>query len=83
MGPTAGVASAEPAGARGYESQVAVDLARRTAIVAPVVVVALGLARGLDGAASALVGLVLVALNFLLAARLVGWAAGKSIAAGQ
>jgi hypothetical protein len=50
-------------------------------IVAPVVVLALGLARGLDGAASALVGLALVALNFLLAARLVGWAAGKSVAA--
>jgi hypothetical protein len=45
------------------------------------VVLALGLARGLDGAASALVGLALVALNFLLAARLVGWAAGKSVAA--
>jgi hypothetical protein len=45
------------------------------------VVLALGLARGVDGAASALVGLALVALNFLLAARLVGWAAGKSVAA--
>ncbi len=81
MDPTSGVAGAEPAGTRGYESQVAADLARRAAMVAPVVVVALGLARGLDGAASALVGLALVALNFLLAARLVGWAAGKSIAA--
>jgi hypothetical protein len=45
------------------------------------VVLALGLARGVDGAASALVGLALVALNFLLAARLVGWVAGKSVAA--
>jgi hypothetical protein len=73
----AGPAAAGPA----FESQVAVDLARRAAIVAPVVVLALGLARGVDGAASALVGLALVALNFLLAARLVGWAAGKSVAA--
>jgi hypothetical protein len=64
-----------------YESQVAGDLARRALIVAPVVVLALGLSRGLDGAASALVGLVLVSLNFLLAARLIGWAAGRSIAA--
>jgi hypothetical protein len=82
MDPAPGVATAgsTPAAAA-YESQVATDLARRAAIAAPVVVVALGLARGVDGALSATVGLALVALNFLLAARLVGWAAGKSIAA--
>jgi hypothetical protein len=79
--PTPRVAAAGPAapGAPAYESQVAADLARRAAIVAPVVVVALGLARGADGAASAIVALLLVAANFLLAARLIGWAAGKSI----
>ncbi len=82
MDPTPGVATAGRLGAgTAYESQVAADLARRAAIVAPLVVVALGLARGVDGAVSAVVGLVLVALNFLLAARLIGWAAGKSIAA--
>jgi hypothetical protein len=62
-----------------YETQVAVDLARRCALVAPVVVLALWLARGGDGAASAAIGLALVALNFVVAARLIAWAAGKSL----
>jgi hypothetical protein len=77
--PAPGVAAAPSGAGPAYESQVAVDLARRAAIVGPVVVLALGLARGVDGAGSAAIGLILVALNFLLAARLVAWAAGKSI----
>ena len=76
MEPTSGVAAPQR-----YESQVAGDLARRALLVAPAVVIVAGLVRGVDGAASALVGLALVALNFLLAARLIGWAAGKSIGA--
>jgi hypothetical protein len=76
--PTSGVAAPR---ARSYEAQVAGDLARRALLVAPAVVIVAGLVRGVDGAASALVGIALVALNFMLAARLIGWAAGKSIGA--
>src|SRR5207237_2987116 len=79
--PARGVATGPVSAGPAYESQVAVDLARRAAFVAPVVVLALGIARGVDGAASAAIALILVALNFLLAARLVAWAAGKSVSA--
>ncbi len=78
MEPTSGVATPH---AQRYESQVAGDLARRALLVAPAAILVAGLVRGVDGAASALVALVLVALNFLLAARLIGWAAGKSMGA--
>lgn len=61
-----------------YEGDVARDLARRALLVAPVVVAALGLWRGVDGAASAAIALALVALNFLVSARLITWAAGHS-----
>ncbi len=67
--------------AHAYESQVAGDLVRRAAIVAPLVVLPAGVIRGVDGAVSAFVALVLVALNFLVAARLVGWSAGKGLGA--
>jgi hypothetical protein len=77
--PTSGVTT--PGSPHAYESQVAGDLARRALLVAPAVVIVAGLVRGVDGAASALVGLALVSLNFLLAARLIGWAAGKSMGA--
>ena len=87
MEPTSGVATPHTGRSDGgavperYESQVARDLARRALLVAPAVVLVAGLVRGVDGAASALVGLGLVAANFLLAARLIGWAAGKSMGA--
>ena len=41
-------------------------MARHALIVAPVVILACGLFRGVDGAISAAIGLVLVALNFLV-----------------
>ena len=68
MGETSAVAVA-------YESDIARDLARRAALVAPLVVLACGLGWGASGAVSAVIGLVLVALNFLGAARVLAWAA--------
>jgi hypothetical protein len=58
-----------------YESAIARDLARRAALVAPLVVLGCGLAWGAAGAVSAAIGLVLVALNFLAAAGALSWAA--------
>jgi multidrug transporter EmrE-like cation transporter len=64
-----------------YEAEVARDLARRAVLRAPVGRVVAGRARGLDGAASALIGLLLVAVNFLAAAQLITVAARRSPAA--
>jgi hypothetical protein len=58
-----------------YEGDIARDLARRAALVAPLVVLGCGLGWGASGAVSAAIGLVLVALNFLAAARVLAWAA--------
>jgi len=58
-----------------YESAIARDLARRAALVAPLVVLGCGLAWGAAGAVSAAIGLLLVALNFLAAAGALSWAA--------
>ncbi len=58
-----------------YERAIARDLARRAALVAPLVVLGCGLAWGAAGAVSAAIGLILVALNFLAAAGALTWAA--------
>jgi hypothetical protein len=55
-------------------------MVRHALIVAPVVILGCGLLRGVDGAISAAIGLVLVALNFLAAARLIAWSAPKGAA---
>ncbi len=57
------------------EREVALDLARRGAIVAPVIVLVAGLLRGWDGAASAAVALAIVVVNFLAAAAIMARAA--------
>ena len=77
MGETTAVAPA-------YEGDIARDLARRAALVAPLVLLATGLVWGAAGAVSAAIGLVLVAANFLLAARALGWASerGSSVVLG-
>ena len=77
MGETSAVAAA-------YEGDIARDLARRAALIAPVVVLGCGLGWGASGAVSAAIGLVLVAANFLVAARLMAWAApqGQSVVMG-
>jgi hypothetical protein len=59
----------------GIELRIARDLARRAVLIAPFVIVALGLWRGLDAALAAVLALALVAGNWLLAAAMLGWAA--------
>ena len=61
-----------------HESRIAGHMARHALVIAPVVILACALVRGVDGALSAAIGLLLVALNFLVSARLIGWAAAKS-----
>lgn len=57
------------------EREIARDMARRIALVSPVVLVVCGLFWGIDGAISGAVALVIVALNFLAAAGLMRWGA--------
>ena len=59
----------------GYEGAIARDLARRAALIAPLVLLVTGLGWGAAGAVSAAIGLALVAVNFLVAARLMAWSA--------
>jgi hypothetical protein len=66
--------AAEPA----YEGQVAGDLVRRVLIVSPAVLLVAGIVSGVDGVASAAIGLVLVSLNFLASARLITYTARRS-----
>jgi hypothetical protein len=61
-----------------YEGQIAGDLVRRLLIVSPAVLVVAGVVRGVDGLVSAAIGLVLVGLNFLVAARLISYTARRS-----
>jgi hypothetical protein len=60
------------------ERRIALDLARHGLLVAPVIVLVAGLVRGVDGAASAALGLGLLVLNFLVAAISLEWAARRS-----
>jgi hypothetical protein len=60
------------------ERRIALDLARHGAYIAPAVVVVALLARGVDGALSAAIGLGLAVANFLATAAGLGWAARKS-----
>jgi hypothetical protein len=57
------------------ELQIALDLAKRAAIVAPVLVLAMGLWRGADAAGAVVLALVVVVANWLIAAVSLGWAA--------
>jgi hypothetical protein len=57
------------------EREVALDIVRRGLLVAPVVVLAAGLVRGWDGAASAAIALAIVLVNFLAAAAIMTRAA--------
>ena len=60
------------------ERRIATDLARHGLMVAPVIVLVAGLFRGLDGAASAALGLAVLLLNFLAAAISLEWGARRS-----
>jgi hypothetical protein len=57
------------------ERQVALDLARRGALIAPVVIIVAGLIAGWDGVLSAAIALAIVLLNFLAAAAIMTRAA--------
>jgi hypothetical protein len=59
------------------ERRIATDLARHGLMVAPVIVLVAGLFRGLDGAASAALGLAVLVLNFLAAAISLEWGARR------
>jgi hypothetical protein len=63
-----------------HESRIAGHMARHALIVGPVVVLACGIFRGVDGAISAAIGLALVALNFFVSARLIAWGADRGAA---
>lgn len=61
--------------------QVGIDMAKRGALVAPVVILIGTMIWGTDGAASVAVGLGLVVVNVLLSAYIIAWGARVSYAA--
>jgi hypothetical protein len=63
------------------ERDIAIDIVKRGLLVSPVVIAIAGLVRGVDGALSAAIALVIVLANFLVAALIVSWAAGISLKA--
>ena len=60
------------------ERSIALDLARRAIWIAPAVVLVAGLLRGVDGAASAALGIALAVANFLATAAGLSWGARRS-----
>jgi hypothetical protein len=60
------------------ERRIALDIGRHGLLVAPAIVLVAGLVRGIDGAASAALGLVLLVLNLFVAAISLEWAARRS-----
>jgi hypothetical protein len=57
------------------EREIAFDIVRRGALVAPIALLAGAIVAGLDGLVSVAIGLAIVAANFLVAAAIVGRAA--------
>jgi len=57
------------------ELRIALDLARRAAIIAPILMVVVGVWRGLDAVAAVALAIAVVVGNWLLAAVTLGWAA--------
>ena len=60
------------------EQRIAADLARHGLLIAPAVVLVAGAIRGVDGAASAALGLAVCLLNFFAAALTLDWGARRS-----
>jgi hypothetical protein len=60
------------------ERRIALDLGRHGLIVTPAIVLVAGLVRGVDGAASAALGVALLVLNLFVAAISLEWAARRS-----
>jgi hypothetical protein len=61
--------------AQRVELRIALDLARHAALVAPVVILGLGLWRGTEAALAALGAIAIVVANWLVAGASLGWAA--------
>jgi hypothetical protein len=61
-----------------HEHEIARDLVRRMLMISPVVLLVAAVVGGVDGVVSAAIGLVLVAANFLVSARLVSATARHS-----
>jgi hypothetical protein len=61
------------------ERQVALDMARRSLFVAPVIIGVASIVWGVHGGISAAVGLALAVANLLLAAVMISWAAKVSL----
>lgn len=79
MGPTVSTTFSPAAGPADIERTVANDLVKRALPVAPVLLVIGFLVWGPEGAFSSAYGIVLVCLNFLLAAAVLSWAARISL----
>ena len=62
-------------GVERIERDIAVDLAKKAAIVTPIVVIGLGVWRGPDAALGAFLALALVVVNFFASAAILGWTA--------
>jgi hypothetical protein len=60
------------------ESRIAVDLSKKAALAAPVVVIGLGAWRGPDGALGAALAIAIVVANLLLSAAVLGWVARRA-----
>jgi hypothetical protein len=60
------------------EKRIALDLARHGLLIAPVVLLVAGAIRGVDGAASAALGLATCLLNFYAAALTLDWGTRRS-----
>ena len=60
------------------ESRIARDLARHALIIAPVLVIGIGLWRGVEGAGAVALALAIVCANFAVSAAILGWAARTS-----
>ncbi len=66
---------APPPSIEKIEREIAVDLAKKAAIVTPLVVLGLGIWRGPDAALGAFLALALVVVNFFASAAILGWTA--------
>jgi len=66
---------APPPSIQKIERDIAVDLAKKAAIVTPIAVIGLGLWRGPDAALGAFLALALIVVNFFASAAILGWTA--------
>ena len=66
---------APPPSIEKIERDIAADLAKKAAIVTPIVVIGLGIWRGPDAALGAFLALALIVANFFASAAILGWTA--------